>query len=200
MTNTAAPFGLQPIRKLDGSAWSTAVQEAQILYSDTTPIGKGDLIKTTGTGYIAKAVFNSTSHDMLGVFQGCKYYDTSQQKTVWSNNWTGTSTALSGSVFGYYINDLDVVFQVQSTGAAAVPITDIGTNATFVAAPAVNTTTGLSTLALNADTTATTSTFPMRIIGQAPSITPYGPNDNTSQYNTVEVILNDQTYKTLTGI
>ncbi len=196
MSNTFAPFGLRPARKIDGTPPNYAVQQRAILYSDTTAIFKGDLVKDGGAGYIAKALFNSSSHDMLGVFDGCEYYDTSLARPVFSPYWTGVSTALSGSVVGYVINDLDLIFEVQSTGAAAVPITDIGTNATFVAAPAGNTTTGISTLALNADTTATTSTFPMRITGLSQRVN----NDNASQYNIVEVILNDQTFKTLTGI
>ncbi len=191
MSNTLAPFGLRAVRKIDGTPPNYAVQQRAILYSDTTKIFKGDLVKDGGAGYIAKAVYDSTSHDMLGVFDGCEYYDTSLARPVFSPYWTGVSTALSGSVVGYVINDLDLIFEVQSTGAAAVPVTDIGTNATFVAAPA-----GISTLALNADTTATTSTFPMRITGLSQRVN----NDNASQYNIVEVILNDQTFKTLTGI
>lgn len=201
MTNVLAPFGLRAVRKIDGTPPNYAVNQYNILYSDTTQIGKGDLVKSTGTGYIAKAVYNSTSHDLLGVFDGCEYYDTALARPVFSPFWTGSATALSGSVVGYVITDLDLIFQVQSNGAAAVPIADIGTNATFVAAPVVNATTGQSTLALNADTTATTSTFPMRIVGVVASgPTPNGVNDASSQYNVVEVILNDQSFKTLTGI
>ncbi len=196
MSNSNAPFGLRAVRKIDGTPPNYAPIQRNILYSDTTKIFKGDLVKDGGAGFISKAVYDSTSHDMLGVFDGCEYYDQSLARPVFSPYWTGTSSALSGSVVGYVITDLDLIFEVQSTGAAAVPITDIGTNATFVAAPAGNTTTGISTLALNADTTATTSTFPMRITGLSSRVN----NDNASQYNIVEVILNDQTFKTLTGI
>lgn len=196
MSNTAAPFGLRPVRKIDGTPPNYAVQQRQILYSDTTAIFKGDLVKEGGAGYITKALFNSSSHDLLGVMDGCEYYDTSLARPVFSPYWTGVSTALTGSVVGYVINDLDLIFEVQSAGAAAVPLSDIGTNATFVAAPAGNATTGISTLALNADTTATTSTFPMRIVGLSQRVN----NDNASANNIVEVILNDQTFKTLTGI
>lgn len=196
MSNTLAPFGLRAVRKIDGTAPTYAAFPRQILYSDTTPIGKGDLVKDAGAGYIGKSVYNSSSHDLLGVFDGCEWYDTGASRPVFNNSWTGTTTALAGSVVGYVIQDLDLVFEVQSTGNAAVGIADIGTNATFVAAPVVNTITGLSTLTLNADTTATTSTFPMRIVGLSQRVN----NDNASANNIVEVILNDQTFKTLTGV
>ncbi len=201
MANVLAGFGLRAVRKIDGTPPNYAVQQRQILYSDTTAIGRGDLVKDGGAGYIAKAVYNSSSHDLLGVFDGCEYYDTAIARPVFSPMWTGVSTALAGSVVGYVINDLDLVFQVQSSGASAVPVTDIGTNATFIAAPTPNAITGQSTLVLNADTTATTSTFPMRIVGvPASGPTPNGVNDASSANNLVEVILNDQTFKTLTGI
>lgn len=196
MANPTTGFGLRAVRKIDGTPPNYAPIIRQILNTDTTQIGKGDLVKDAGTGYIAKAVFDSTSHDLLGVFDGCSYYDTAQAKTIFSPFWTGVATALAGSVTAYVITDLDLIFEVQSHGAAAVPITDIGTNATFVAAPAVNATTGQSTLVLNADTTATTSTFPMRIVGLSQRVN----NDNTTLDNLVEVILNDQTFKTLTGV
>lgn len=196
MSNTAAPFGLRAVRKIDGTPPNYAPIQRNILYSDTTKIFKGDLVKDAGTGYIAKALYNSTSHDLLGVFDGCEYYDTALARPVFSPYWTGVSTALSGSVVGYVIADLDLIFEVQSSGAAAVPVTDIGTNATFIAAPAGSTTTGQSTLALDADTTATTSTFPMRITGLSQRVN----NDNASANNVVEVILNDQCFKTLTGL
>ena len=196
MSNTLAPFGLRPVRKIDGTPPNYATIQREILYSDTTQIFKGDLVKDGGAGYIAKAVYNSTSHDLLGVFDGCEYYDTALARPVFSPYWTGVTTALSGSVFGYVIVDLDLIFEVQSSGAAAVPRSDIGTNATFVAAPAGNTTTGQSTLALNADTTATTDTFPMRITGLSQRVN----NDNASANNIVEVVLNDAALKNTTGI
>lgn len=196
MANPTVGFGLRAVRKIDGSAPNYSTVIRQVLYSDTTKIFKGDLVKDGASGFIAKAVFDSTSHDMYGVFDGCEYYDTALAKKVFSPYWTGVSTALSGSVIGYVIVDLDLIFEVQSSGAAAVPLADIGTNATFVAAPAGNTTTGQSTLVLNADTTATTSTFPMRIVGLSQRV----DNDNTTLDNLVEVILNDQTFKTLTGV
>src|ERR1019366_6198477 len=119
------------VRKIDGSAPNYSTIIRQILFSDTTPIGKGDLVKDGGAGFVAKAVYDSSSHDLLGVFDGCSYYDTAQAKTIFSPNWTGVATALTGSVVAHIITDLDLVFEVQSSGTASVPVTDIGTNATF---------------------------------------------------------------------
>lgn len=196
MANTLAPFGLKAVRRLDGAAPNYSVIQRQILYSDTTTIGKGDLVKDGGAGYIAKAVYNSTSHDLLGVFDGCQYYDTAQNKTIFSPMWTGVSTALSGSVLANVIVDTQLVFEVQSTGTNPIALADIGINATFVAAPVPNSITGQSTLTLDANTINTTATFPMRIVGQSARV----DNDNTSASNIVEVVLNDAAIKSTTGM
>jgi hypothetical protein len=196
MSNTLAPFGLRFVRRLDSAAVNYAVNQRQILYSDTTPIGKGDIVKDAGSGYIAKALYNSTSNDFYGVFDGAEWFDTGIGRPVFSNSWTGTTTALTGSVVGYVIVDKMAVFQVQSSGTAAVALADIGTNATFVAAPVPSTITGLSTLALDQTTLATTNTFPMRIVGLSAAVN----NDNASANNVVEVIINDTALLNLLGL
>lgn len=196
-TNTNAPFGLRPVRKIDGSAPNYQVIKRQILNSNTTKIFNGDCVADDGSGYIKKAVYNDTSHQLYGVFQGCEYYDTALKQKVFSPYWTGSANALAASVFGYVCIDPDMVFEVQSTTATTnlIAISQINNNATFVAAPAGNTANGMSTLVLDADNVATTSTLPFRIVGLSQRVN----NDNTLIYNIVEICLNDQTFKTLTG-
>lgn len=196
MSNVAAPFGLRAVRKQDGSAPNYQTLPRQILYSDTTPIGQGDLVKDGGSGFISKALYNSTSQDFIGVLDSVQYYDTVQQKVIFTNQWSGTSTALAGSVVANIIVDLDLVFEIQSAGSAAVVLDQISANATFVAAPVPNSTTGLSTMALDQATIATTSTFPFRITGLSQRIN----NDNTSANNIVEVVFNSNVFRNLTGL
>lgn len=195
MANVSAPFGLKAVRKIDGSMPNYQANLYAISSSDNTAIFRGDLVKDAGNGFISKALYNSTSHDLLGVFDGCDFFSTAVGRRIWSPYWPG-SGALAGTINAYVIVDLDLIFEVQSAGSAAVAITDIQSNATFVAAPAGNTTTGQSTLALDQATIATTSTFPMRIVGLSQRV----DNDNTSANNVVEVIFNDQCFKTLTGL
>lgn len=195
MSNVAAPFGLRAVRKIDGSMPNYSTVQRQILYTDTTAIGQGDLVKDGGAGYVTKALYNSTLSDAYGVLDSVQYFDTVQNKVIFSNQWSGTSTALAGSVIANIIQDLDLIYEVQSADGGPVTIASIGLNATFVAAPAVATT-GLSTLALDFASIATTSTLPFRIVGLSQRVN----NDNTSANNIVEVIMNANAFNNRTGI
>ena len=195
MSNVNSPFGLRAVRKVDGTAPNYAVVKRQILYSDPTAIGQGDLVIDAGSGYLQKGVYNDTNSDFYGVFDSCQYYDTVQAKTIFSNQWPASGTALTGSVFANIIVDTDLIFEVQSSGGTGVTLAQIGLNATFVAAPTVATT-GLSTLALDETSIQTTSTLPLRITGLSERFN----NDNTSEYNIVEVILNASAFNNRTGI
>ena len=195
MSNVNSPFGLRAVRKVDGTAPNYATVKRQILYSYNVAIGQGDLVIDAGSGYLQKGVYNDTNSDFYGVFDSCQYYDTVQAKTIFSNQWPASGTALTGSVFANIIVDTDLIFEVQSSGGTGVTLAQIGLNATFVAAPTVATT-GLSTLALDETSIQTTSTLPLRITGLSERFN----NDNTSEYNIVEVILNASAFNNRTGI
>lgn len=195
MSNNNAPFGLRALRKLSGDVPNYATVQRQILYTYATAIGQGDLVNDAGSGYVQKGLYNSTLSDFYGVFDSVQYYDTVQAKTIFSNQWPAPGTALAGSILANIIVDTDLIFEVQSVGGSGVTLAQIGLNATFVAAPAVATT-GLSTLALDQTSAQTTSTLPLRITGLSQRVN----NDNTSQYNIVEVILNASAFNNRTGI
>ena len=193
MANTNAPFGLRPVRRLDGAAPTYQTNPYQIITTQTHKIGTGDLVKYDGSnaGYIDYAA--ATDTPVLGVFAGCEWYDTSQQKKIFSPQWTGVSTAVA-PITAYVYDDVSIVFEIQSGNGGPVTIAGLRQNAkisaTGVGAP--NTTTGISTEFLDFATLATNqATYPLKIIGLSQK---YG-NDNTSQYNLVEVVLNATNYK-----
>ena len=195
MSNVNAPFGLRAVRKISGDMPNYSLVQRQILSTYNTAIGQGDLVIDAGSGYIQKGVYNDTSSDFFGVFDSCTYYDSTHAKTIFSNQWPAPGTALAGSVFANIIVDTDLIFEVQSNGGSGVTLAQIGLNATFVATPAVATT-GLSTLALDQTSVQTTSTLPLRIVGLSQRVN----NDNASEYNVVEVILNASVFNNRTGI
>ena len=195
MSNVNAPFGLRAVRKIDGNAPNYSTVQRQILYTYNVAIGQGDLVIDAGSGYIQKGVYNDTNSDFYGVFDSVTYFDTVQNKVIFSNQWPAPGTALAGSVFANIIMDTDLIFEVQSNGGSGVTLAQIGLNATFVAAPAVAYN-GLSTLALDQTSAATTSTLPLRIVGLSQRVN----NDNAAQYNIVEVILNASAFNNRTGI
>ena len=183
MSNTQAPFGLRPVRNLSGAAPTYQTSVYQILSTNSNKFGTGDVVKFS-SGYIDKAA--TTDHPILGVFQGCEYYDTYLQKKVFFPAWLAPTTAVA-PITAYVIDDCNVIFEVQSSGAA-ITIANVGQTAKFTGNGAPSTTTGISTLAIDQATLATTTTFPLMVTGLGLKI----GNDNTSSFNVVEVKLNDQ--------
>lgn len=198
MANTNAPFGFRPSRRYDGAAPNYTFTYYQILSSYSTTIGTGDVVKITNTGvtgpYAAVQLAAASDTSILGVFFGCEYYDTAQQKLLFMPQWTGPSTA-AGTVVAKVIDDPNMIFEVQASGAA-ITAASVGLNAKFTGNGAPNSLTGISTAALDSANVAVTATFPFRIV----SLSQYGQNDNTSSYNIVEVKMNTSIMNQTTGI
>ena len=128
------------------------------------------------------------------MFVGCKYYSPSQKKTVWNNYGPGSDA--TGDVEAFIVDDPNAEFLIQ---AAAGPIgqATLGQTADIIVGSG-NTTTGISTAAL--DTPTTTSTLPFKVVGFLTS--PPGANgtDITSAYNNVIVAFNNQMFKNPAGV
>ncbi|WP_421696927.1 hypothetical protein [Ancylobacter sp.] len=190
MANIQAPNGFRAVRRIDGAALNFLTNVRLIASNDTTPIGYGDPVTSLNTGYITRSTAGTTT--ISGIFMGCEYYDTSQQKWMYMPNWPGTSTT-SGEIRAYITNDVNVVFEAQSNGTA-IGLADIGANINFVIGSP--NTSGISTTALNQSTINTTATLPFRIVGISTRV----GTDPTSSYNWAEVVLNNADFKTTTGV
>lgn len=206
MSNVQAPFGFRPVRRQDGAQPNYKITTRYIAFNNANKIAKGDPVKTLSTGYID---IGAPGAQILGIFLGCKYYDPTTQRMQWYDQWLAPTNLSAPSGFNpyfgnsganveaYIIDDPSMVFEVQAGNSTttAITIANVGNNADFLGQGAPNLA-GISTALLRQDTIATTSTLPFRIIGVSQKI----GNDNSAPYNTVEVVLNNSDYKTLTGV
>lgn len=183
MSNVFAPSGFQFIRNYLNGAPTYQTTKNAILSTNSSSIGKGDVVLLNSTGYVDIAT--ASTSPVFGIADGFEWYDTVQQKKIFSNGWIAPGNVLAGSAFCTVITDPYAVFSVQSGASGLGPVTqaNIGENAnTVVVAP--TSANGLSNQYLNQATIATTNTFQFRIIGFGAGIN----NDNTSANNYVEVI------------
>lgn len=192
MSNTNAPFGFKAVRRYDGAAPNFATRQREIAYNYGTKIYAGDPVKELSTGYIALAGVSDVP--VLGIFDGCEYMDTVQNKKVFSKSWPAPSSAVSGTVKANVITDPMAVFEVRSSGAA-ITIANVGENAKYAVGTG-NDVSGLSGASLDQTTLNTTNTLPFRVVG----LSQRGGNDNASSYNVVEVVLVQQAITSLTGV
>jgi len=169
MAQTAAPYGLRPVKRADGmpyaGAFSTylidpAGEGTNLFYGQVVQIGSdGYIALVTGTG--ADGTTNSfpgtgTLTGAIGVFVGCDYIN-AQGQFITSQYYPSGTT---GVVHAYVVDDPNVLFQAQLDAAGAQTV--IGTNTFFAAAQSTSTgstQTGNSTSALDATVVTTTAAF-----------------------------------------
>ncbi len=193
--NSNAPLGLVPVRKLDGSPWSGAVNTYPIASAYNTAIGMGDPVTVLADGTIGIAVAGSA---VLGVLQGVKYFDTTGD-LVARPNWVASTAALTGTVpQALVIDDPNVVYTIQETNgssAAGTPLAlaDVNLNANFVIGTPTAAT-GNSTSSINNTTENTTSTLNLKILGLDPT-----PGNAVGSFANWLVCINNHIFKGGTG-
>lgn len=204
MANVQGPFGF--------AQWGTASGPPNFAQGHNTPyriaagyataVFFGDLVRMNvsgPTGYLeqwANGDGSTATQIPVGIFLGCSYFSTSQQKTVWSKYWPGADA--TGDVNAFVADDPQSEWMVQAGIVSAITQTSIGRTADIVATPVGNTTTGISGMSLSTPTT--TNTLPFKVVNIV--TTPPGANgtDLTTPYNYVIVAFNNQQYKTLLGV
>ena len=173
MANTASPYGLKPVKRVDGMPYAGATEEFLIdPAGEATNIFNGQVVIIGADGYIA--ISTATGADIttnnlggsgvgaIGVFVGCEYVN-AQGQVIHSQYYPSGTT---GVVKAYVVTDPNVTFQAQLDGSGAQTV--LGTNTFFAAVQSTSTgstATGNSTSALDATVQTTAAAF--RIVGFA---------------------------------
>jgi hypothetical protein len=162
MSNTAAPYGARPLGTLSASgSYTGKVTHIPIITTYATAIFYGDFVSLAVTGTITKETGTSTfGADVIGIFVGCAYTDPTTGQFTASQQWPADNAATDA--VAYVIDDPNVVFQMQATGALTQAWLQ-GNSAVTQTAGA--TTIGKSKNALTRSTTTLTATLPIRIVG-----------------------------------
>lgn len=211
---TNAPFGFQPRQYLNGSLWTGQQSEYLIngnlngtLASYATNIYTGDLVKLAVDGTIQLAAVGDPS---IGVFFGCKYFDSSNT-LVFKPYWPASTATYAGSnPVAFVIDDPDVLFSAQVLGTGTVTgninTINIGLNGngTYqselnynynIAIGTGNTLSGNSGATANLATQATTATLQLKLVRLEPRI----GNTFGLTFNNGLFLINNHIYKGGTG-
>jgi len=173
MASTAAPYGLKPVKRVDGMPYAGATETFLIdPAGEATNIFNGQVVIIGADGYLA--ISTATGADIttnnlggsgvgaIGVFVGCEYVN-AQGQVIHSQYYPSGTT---GVVKAMVVTDPNVVFQAQLDGSGAQTI--LGNNTFFAAVQSTSTgstQTGNSTSAL--DATVQTAAAAFRIVGFA---------------------------------
>ena len=173
MATTAAPYGLRPINRIDGTPYAGATSQFLIdPAGEGTNLFYGQVVIIGSDGYIALSTATGadiTANNLggngvgaIGVFVGASYINAQGQQIYGQYYPSGTT----GVVTAYVITDPSVAFQAQLSGSGAQTVLDTNTFFTAVQSTSTgSTTTGNSTSSLTATVQTTAAAF--RIVGFA---------------------------------
>lgn len=160
--SVAAPYGLIPINLIGGQVFAGSTRQIPIATNSATAIYFGDVVKLGSDGTLSKDT-GTNAATPVGVFLGCSFTDPTYGKTF-RQYYPGTTNITD--VVAYVVDDPDTLFKVavvsSGTTISYVNRAAVGENAVLVQNAGV-TATGASRVAISS-TTATTSTWPVRII------------------------------------
>jgi len=159
MASTAAPYGLRPVKRVDGMPYAGATNQYLIDPAGVANnIFYGSVVQLTAAGYVELADgtgsdittnnFGGNGIGALGVFVGCEYVN-DQGQVIHSQYYPSGTT---GVVKAFVVDDPMVMFQAQLDGSGSQAI--LGSITKFPAAQNAttsgNTKTGNSTMAIDA--------------------------------------------------
>lgn len=161
-----APYGLLPVNLIGGQVFAGSTRQIPIASGSATAIFFGDVVKLGSDGTLSKDT-GTDAATPVGVFMGCSYTDSVYGKTF-RQYYPGSVTA--SDINAVVVDDPDTLFKVAVTSSGTtigyVNRTAVGNNAVLTQ-NAGNTATGNSKVAID-NTTATTSTWPVRIVDVVP--------------------------------
>jgi hypothetical protein len=165
-----APYGLEPINRVDGMPYAGAIRQIPITASYGTAIYNGDIVKLVTGGTVEKSAIgaNVTAQPTLGVFVGCQYVNSSSQTVQAQYYPTGVTSAIA-----YVVLDPQAAFKVAVTTSGNTSVVTsvtravVGTNME-IATGAGSNITGNSGLSVVSGSAANTAILPVRVIDVVP--------------------------------
>ena len=131
----SAPYGLEPINRIDFMPYAGATRQLPIASTYNTAIYNGDIVLVTGGNIRKSAVTTDATTDQAnnatyGVFVGVQYVN-SQGQTVQAQYYPGNAAATSA--IAYVVDDSQAAFKVAVTFSGNTTVTTanasvVGTN------------------------------------------------------------------------
>ena len=195
----SAPYGLQPINRVDGLPYAGATRLIPIASTYNTPIYNGDIVRVAAGGVVEKSTVTvdsiaAAANNTVGVFVGVQYVN-AQGQTVQGQYYPGNAAATSA--VAYVVDDPMAAFKVAvtlSNGAmSTVNQSAVGANFSVVQGTGSNISgdSGVSVYATNGQGNA--GALPVRVIAVVPDT---ATSANPPTYREVIVKFNNHQYLT----
>ena len=192
MANQDAAFGLKPSSKLGSNVNSEGTTEYSIASGASGNIFSGDPVKMMNTGTILVA---GAGDQLLGVFRGCRYTNSSGE-VIYSSYWPNGT--VSSDAVAFVVDDPNALFEVESAATGSVVQTVVGNNADIVYATG-STSNGQSAVTISGTTAATTAQLRIVGISNDPENNTLGTGSQSANVNMI-VKINEHFYAQVTGV
>ena len=192
MANQDGNFGFRPVLMLGSSYQGQGQQQLVINSNETDSIFMGDPVVLNANGAISRG--STAGAELVGVFNGCFYTDPTSQKPTFSNFYPGSIVA--DDIVANVITDPNVVFAVKvddTNGGQA----QVGSTANIATYAAGSTKSGISGVALDGSTFATSSASNFAVYDLS---TDPDNSDYTAANANILVRINKHQYTDTTGI
>jgi len=173
----SAPYGLIPVNLLGGQVFAGSTRQIPIQTAHGTSIYFGDVVLMSTNGCITTAVLTATTVNVVGIFMGCSYINSSGQR-IYGQYYPALTTGTpdtTTAITAYVADDPDLVMKTAivsgtTTVAQATRATMVGGNTSLVVNSG-STTTGNSAFAV-LNSTATTAAIPCKVVDVVPDTAP----------------------------
>ena len=173
----SAPYGLIPVNLLGGQVFAGSTRQIPIQTAHGTSIFFGDVVLMSSNGCITTAVLTASTVNVVGIFMGCSYINSSGQRIFgqyYPALTTGTPDTTT-AITAYVADDPDLVMKTAIVSGTTVVAqatrgTMVGGNAALVP-NAGSTTTGNSAMAV-LNSTAATAAIPFKVVDVVPDTAP----------------------------
>lgn len=192
----SAPYGLQPINRIDGMPYAGATRQIPVAAGFGTAIFDGDTVVINSDGYLVKST-TTNSGDIVGVCVGGQYVN-SMGQTVQGQYIPALASTASNLAVAYVVDDPMALFKVavvtSGTTMGTAGRTVVGSNVALVL-NAGNTASGNSGFAATLTGAGTTATIPLRVIDVVPETA-----TAADTYTELLVKINTHQYNNTTGV
>jgi len=192
MANINSIFGFRSVKKVGAGYNASAQNEYVIANGESSAIYQGDPVVLNANGSIS--VGSSAGVELIGIFNGCFYTDPTTQKPTYSNFYPGGIAA--DDIVANVIDDPNALFEVKiddTNGGQA----QVGSNANIATYSAGSSRDGVSNVALDGTSFATSSAANFRVVSLS---TDPDNNDYSSANASIIVKINKHSLTDTTGV
>lgn len=192
MANINSIFGFRSVKKVGAGYNASAQNEYVIANGESSAIYQGDPVVLNANGSIS--VGSSAGAELIGIFNGCFYTDPTTQKPTYKNFYPGGIAA--SDIVAYVIDDPNALFEVKvddTNGGQA----QVGSNANIATYSAGSTRDGVSNVALDGSSFATSNAANFRVVSLS---TDPDNSDYSSANASIIVKINKHSLTDTTGV